>query len=65
MTPGVIEYLEKVRKLKAEYKENTMVMGDKEKKTAVVENPHKGKFGLGRDGGWLGDLERMMALGMK
>ena len=67
MTPEVIENLEKIRKSKAEIKANTMVMADKEKSAVDEpgENPHKGKFGVGRDGGWLGELERMMALGVK
>ena len=102
MTPEVVEILEKIRKLKAEHKEDVVMTGyaerdaveenvrdmndGKGKKTAVAvagkekkndtvsavasdsepgENPHKGKFGIGLDPGWLGELERMMAMGMK
>lgn len=32
---------------------------------APGENPHKGKFVFGKVGGWRGDLEWMMAIGMK
>ena len=32
---------------------------------AEGENPHRGKFNFGNCGGWMGDLEQMMAIGMK
>lgn len=32
---------------------------------AEGENPHRGKFNFGNSAGWMGDLEQMMAMGMK
>ncbi len=39
--------------------------GKAKEATEKEKNPHTGKFRFGQMGGWLGDLEIMMAMGMR